>query len=111
MSKEVIFLTNIFFEIFKPNPIVMKCTIPPKIIAVIKSSRINQLSKKTTIDGVVIITATIVPFKTISVVLSLDFVVSDNRIIFKNGNENQRYFIFGGHQFPLRVKLQKNIFK
>ena len=75
----------------------MKCTIPPKIIAVIKLSRINQLSKNTIIDGIVIITATIVPFQTISIVLSLDFVASDNRIIFKNGNKNQRYFIFGGH--------------
>jgi hypothetical protein len=28
--------------------------------------------------------------------LSLDFVASDNKIIFKNGNKNQRYFIFGG---------------
>ena len=89
----------------------MKCTIPPKIIAVIKLSRINQLSKNTIIDGIVIITATIVPFKTISVVLSLDFVVSDNRIIFKNSNKNQKYFIFGRHRFLLLVKLQKNIFK
>jgi hypothetical protein len=43
--------------------------------------------------------------------LSLDFVVSDNRVIFRNGNKNQRYFIFGKREFVLFVKLQKNIFK
>jgi hypothetical protein len=31
----------------------------------------------------------------ISLIFSLDFDGSDNRIIFKNGNKNQRYFIFG----------------
>ena len=63
------------------------------------------------IDGNVTIVAIIVPFNTISLILSLDFVGSDNRLIFKNGNKNQRYFIFGGHQFGLLVKLQKNSFK
>jgi hypothetical protein len=41
----------------------------------------------------------------------LGFVVSDNIKILKNGNKNQRYFIFGEHRFVLFVKLQKNIFK
>jgi hypothetical protein len=45
------------------------------------------------IDGTATIVAIIVPFNTISLILSLDFVGSDNRLIFKNGNKNQRYFI------------------
>ena len=99
------FLSNIFFEIFKANPIAIKCTTPPMMPAVIKSSRITQLSKKTIIDGTVRIAAIIVPLNAISRILSLDFVVSDNRIIFKNGNKNQRYFIFGKRKFVLFVKL------
>jgi hypothetical protein len=75
------------------------------IPAVIKSSRITQLSKNTIIDGTVRIAAIIVPLNAISRILSLDFVVSDNRIIFKNGNKNQRYFIFGKREFVLFVKL------
>ena len=63
------------------------------------------------IDGTVTIVAIIVPFNTISLILSLDFVGSDNRLIFKNGNKNQRYFIFGGHRLVLFVKLQKDVFK
>jgi hypothetical protein len=39
--------------------------------------------------------------------LSLDFVASDNRIIFKNGNKNQRYFIFGGHGFVFACQATK----
>ena len=89
----------------------MKCIIPPKISAVIKSSKITQLSKKAEREGTVIIIDIILPFKTISLMLSLDFVASDNKIIFKNGNKNQRYFIFGKQQFVLFVKLQKNSFK
>ena len=45
------------------------------------------------IDGTVTIIPIIVPFNTISLILSLDFVGSDNRLIFKNGNKNQRDFI------------------
>ena len=63
------------------------------------------------IDGTATIVAIIVPFNTISLILSLDFVGSDNRLIFKNGNKNQRYFIFGGYRFVLLVKLQKDVFK
>ena len=63
------------------------------------------------IDGTVRIVAIIVPFNTISLNLRLDFIGSDNRIIFKNGNKNQRYFIFGGHRFVLLVKLQKDVYK
>ena len=63
------------------------------------------------IDGTATIVAIIVPFNTISLILSLDFVGSDNRLIFKNGNKNQRYFIFGEHRFLLLVKLQKDVFK
>jgi hypothetical protein len=49
------------------------------------------------IDGIVTIAPIIVPFKIISLILSLEFVESGNRKIIKNGNKNQRYFIFGGH--------------
>ena len=91
------FLDNIFFEIFKLNPIAIKCTIPPTIIAVIKLSRTIQVIKKVRIDGIVTIAPIIVPFNIISLILSLDFVESGNRVIIKNGNKNQRYFIFGGH--------------
>jgi len=45
------------------------------------------------IDGTVTIAAIIVPFNIISLILSLGFVGSDNRLIFKNGNKNQRDFI------------------
>jgi hypothetical protein len=99
------FLSNIFFEIFKANPIAIKCTTPPIIPDVIKSSRIIQLNKNTIIDGIVRIAAIIVPLNAISRILSLDFVVSDNKVIFKNGNKNQRYFIFGKRKFVLFVKL------
>ena len=75
----------------------MKWTIPPTITAVIKLSRIVQLIKNTMIDGIVTIVPIIVPFNIISLIESLDFVGSDIRLIFKNGNKNQRYFIFGGH--------------
>ena len=84
---------------------------PPIIAAIIRFSRIVQLMKNAIIDGTVTIVAIIVPFNIISLILSLGFVGSDNRLIFKNGNKNQRYFIFGGHQFGLLVKLQKNSFK
>ena len=73
--------------------------------AVIKLSRITQLTKNTIIDGTVRITAIMVPLNAISLILSLDFVVSDNRLIFRNGNKNQRYFIFGKRKFVLFVKL------
>ena len=45
------------------------------------------------IDGTVTIIPIIVPFNTISLILSLDFIGSDNRLIFKNGNKNQRYLV------------------
>ena len=99
------FLTKIFFEIFKANPIAIKCTIPPTMAAVIKLSRTIQVIKKTIIEGIVTIAPIIVPFNIISPILSLDFVVSDNRVIFRNGNKNQRYFIFGKRKFELFVKL------
>ena len=99
------FLTKIFLEIFKANPIAIKCTTPPTIAAVIKLSRMVQLTKNAIIDGTVRITAIIVPLNAISRMLSLDFVVSDNRVIFRNGNKNQRYFIFGKREFVLFVKL------
>ena len=83
----------------------MKWTTPPTIAAVIKLSRIIQLIKNAIIDGTVRIIAIMVPFSTISLNFSLDFVGSDNRRIFKNGNKNQRYFIFGGHWFEMLVKL------
>jgi len=52
---------------------------------------------KERIDGTVTITAIIVPFNAISGIESLDSLLSDNRGNFKNGNKNQRYFIFGRH--------------
>jgi len=42
-------------------------------------------------------TAIIVPRNAISRIESLDFSLSDNMKNFKNGNKNQRYFIFGRH--------------
>jgi hypothetical protein len=39
----------------------------------------------------------------ISLIFSLDLEGSDNMIIVKNGNKNQRYFIFGGRRFVLLV--------
>ena len=75
----------------------MKWIIPPTITAVMKLSIIIQLIKNAITDGTVTIVAIIVPFNMISLILSLDFVESDNRVIFKNGNKNQRYFIFGGN--------------
>ena len=56
-------------------------------------------------EGTVTIAAIIVPFNTISRIPSLGFIGSDNRVIFKNGNKNQRYFIFGEGEFELLVKL------
>jgi len=48
-------------------------------------------------DGAVIMTAIIVPRNAISRIESLDSLLSDNMKNFKNGNKNQRYFIFGRH--------------
>ncbi len=48
-------------------------------------------------DGTVMMTAMIVPLNAISRIDSLDCLPSDNRKNFKNGNKNQRYFIFGRH--------------
>ena len=45
------------------------------------------------IDGTVTIVAITVPFNIISLILSLDFAGSDNKLIFKNGNKNKRDFI------------------
>ncbi len=47
-------------------------------------------------DGTVITIAMINPRNAISRIESLDGVLSDNKENFKNGNKNQRYFIFGG---------------
>ena len=58
------------------------------MIAVIKLSRTIQVIKKTIIEGIVTIAPIIVPFKIISLILSLDFVGSGNRKIIKNGNKN-----------------------
>ena len=52
---------------------------------------------KDMIDGTVIMTAIIVPLNAISRIESLDSSLSDNRKNSKNGNKNQRYFIFGRH--------------
>ena len=73
------FLTKIFFEIFKANPIAIKCTTPPTMAAVIKLSRMTQLIKNAMIDGTVRIVAIIVPLSIISLNFSLDFLGSDNR--------------------------------
>ena len=44
------------------------------------------------IDGTVIMTAIIVPRNAISLIESLDSLLSVNKENFKNGNKNQRYF-------------------
>ena len=85
--------------------------IPPTIAAVIRLSRMIQLIKNAIIDGTVTIVAIIVPFSTISLILSLGFVGSDTGEFSKMTNKNQRYFIFGRHRFVLLVKLQKDLFK
>ena len=97
------FFTSIFFEIFKLNPIAIKCTTPPTIAALIKLSSITHVIKKAIIEGTVRIVAIIVPLSIISLIFSLDLEGSDNMIIVKNGNKNQRYFIFGGRRFVLLV--------
>ena len=71
----------------------MKWTTPPTIAALIKLSRIIHVIKKAIIDGTVRIVAIIVPLSIISLIFSLDLDGSDNMIIIKNGNKNQRYFI------------------
>ena len=96
-DKRDYFLTRIFFEIFKLNPIAIKWIIPPTIAAVIKLSRTVQQIKNAMIDGTVTIVAIIVPFNIISLILSLDFDGSDTGEFSKMTNKNQRYFIFGGH--------------
>jgi len=79
------------------------------IAACIRLSRIIQEMRKDTIDGIVIITAIIEPFKIISFIVSLpDSVINKFQ---KNGNKNQRYFIFGQSQTELLGKLQRSIFK
>ena len=81
----------------------MKWTTPPTIAALIKLSRIIHVIKKAIIEGTVRIVAIIVPLSIISLIFSLDLEGSDNMIIVKNGNKNQRYFIFGGRRFVLLV--------
>ena len=78
---------------------------PPIIAAIIRFSRIVQLIKNAIIDGTATMAAIIVPFKTISPILSLGFVGSDTGEFSKMTNKNQRYFIFGENQFLLLVKL------
>ena len=81
----------------------IKCTTPPTIAAFIKLSRIVHVIKKAIIDGTVRMVAIIVPLTIISLIFSLELDGSDNMIIVKNGNKNQRYFIFGGRRFQLLV--------
>ena len=50
---------------------------PPIMAAIIRFSRIVQLIKNEIIDGTATMAAIIVPFKTISLILSLGFVGSD----------------------------------
>ena len=63
-------------------------------MACIRLSRITQAIIKDVIDGTVTITAIIVPFKTISLIVSfpvlLPLVIKE---ILKNGNKNQRYVV------------------
>lgn len=76
------------------------------IAAWIKLSRINQDIKKDVMDGTVTITAIMEPFKMIFFIESLPVLLSlDNNEFSKNGNKNQRYFIFGQSQIELLGKL------
>jgi len=59
---------KILFDIFKINPMPIKCTIVDIIAAKIKSPRRFHPIKNDTIEGIVIIIATIVPFTNGSVV-------------------------------------------
>ena len=57
-------------------------------------------------DGTVTITAIMEPFKMIFFIESLPVLLSlDNNEFSKNGNKNQRYFIFGQTQIELLGKL------
>ena len=90
------FLTSNFFEIFKENPIAIKCIIAPTIIAVIKSSDTIHVIRKVTSEGTVITSAIIVPFRITSCFVSLEFflsVSSDNRKIVKIHNKNQIFLL------------------
>ena len=101
----IYFLTNNFLEIFKENPIVMKWTKAPNITPNNKSSRTIHTRTKVESEGIVTIKAIIVPFNTISRIESLDGSLSVNGKNLKNGNKNQRYFIFGKLKFLLFGKL------
>ena len=83
------FLTNSFLEIFQENTKVIKLTIMPENAPKIRSSRKTQVRTNATSDGTVIIIAIMVPLSIISDIVSLvDFSLSDNSQILKNGNKN-----------------------
>ena len=78
----------------------IKYTIAPKITPQTKSSRKTQVRANATSDGIVMITAIRVPLSAISRIVSfVDVSSSANSQILKNGNKNQRYFIFGKFSF------------
>lgn len=89
----IYFLTSIFLEIFKENPIAIKWTKAPNITPKNKSSRRTHIRTKVESDGIVTIRAIIVPFNTISRIEILDDSSSVNDAILKNGNKNQRLAI------------------
>ncbi len=78
----------------------IKYAIAPKITPYTKSSRKTQVRTNATRDGIVMITAIRVPLSAISRIVSfVDVSSSVNSQILKNGNKNQRYFIFGKLSF------------
>ena len=96
------FLTSNFFEIFKENPIAIKCITAPIIMAVIKSSKTIQVIRKVASEGTVMTIAIIVPFKMTSCLVSLELFLSassDNRKIVRIHNKNQIFLLFlkGGY--------------
>ena len=85
------FLISIFLEIFKENPIAIKWITAPVIAPNIKLSNKTQTITNATSEGTVIIIEITVPLSIISRFVSfIDFSLSGNDRILKNGNKNQR---------------------
>ena len=93
---------KIFLEILKEKPIAIKCITVAIIAAKIISFERFHPIKNAVNEGIVIITAIIVPFTKI---LFEGFLLSFNNFSLDFGNKNQKYFIFGKKLFFLIGKL------
>ncbi len=99
---------NIFLDILKENPIVMRWITVAIMAAKIKSFNRFQLIKNADIEGIVIIIAIIVPLTKISLEGFLPWFNCFSQVF---GNKNQKYFIFGKKMFFLIGKLQRSLLK